>query len=252
LKTNVTSHQDDAARVVAREIAGLIRAHDAAGRGTVLGLATGQTPIGVYAELVRMHRAEGLDFANVVTFNLDEYVGLGAGHPASFRRFMDERFFEHVNVPSGSIHVLDGDLAAVDVPASCADYEAAIAAAGGIDLQLLGIGRNGHVAFNEPGTGRDSRTRLVELAPGTRADAARFFEGQGATPHHAITMGIATVLAARRLRVLAFGAHKSSIVRRALVDPVGPDVPATFLREHRDVTFCLDEAAAGELPQETH
>lgn len=249
MKTNVTRHRDEAERAVAREMAELIRAHDATGRRTVLGLATGQTPVGVYAELVRMHRAEGLDFANVVTFNLDEYVGLGAGHPASFRRFMDEHLFDHVNVPKSSIHVPDGDLAAEDVPAFCADYEAAIGAAGGIDLQLLGIGRNGHVAFNEPGTERDSRTRLVELAPGTRADAARFFEAHGATPLHAITMGIGTVLAARRLRVLAFGGHKASIVLRALADPVGPEVPATFLRDHPDVTFWLDDEAAAELPQ---
>jgi glucosamine-6-phosphate deaminase len=249
LKTNVTLHRDDAERAVAREMAELIRAHDAVGRPTVLGLATGQTPVGVYAELVRMHREEDLDFSNVVTFNLDEYVGLGAGHPATFRHFMDESLFDLVNVPKSAIHVPDGDLDAADIPAFCADYEAAIAAAGGIDLQLLGIGRNGHVAFNEPGSGRDSRTRLVELAPGTRADAARFFEGHGATPQHAITMGLATVQEAHRLRVLAFGSHKAEIVRRALVDPVMVDVPATYLRDHDDVTFWLDAEAAAELPQ---
>lgn len=247
LKTIVTCHRAEAERAVAREMAELVRSHDAAGRRTVLGLATGQTPVGVYAELVRMHREEGLDFANVVTFNLDEYVGLGNGHPCSFRRFMDERFFDHVNVPKAAIHVPDGDLAAADVPAFCEAYEAAIVAAGGIDLQLLGIGRNGHVAFNEPGSDRAGRTRLVELAPGTRADAARFFAEHGATPRHAITMGLATVLEARRLRVLAFGGHKAEIVRRALTDPVGPDVPATFLRDHRDVTFWMDDEASRAL-----
>jgi glucosamine-6-phosphate deaminase len=241
------SERAEAERALAREIAALIaRGRDGAG-DVVLGLATGGTPVGVYAELVRLHREAGLDFGRVRTFNLDEYVGLAPEHPCSFRRFMDEALFRHVNLSAQSVHVPLGNGPGSEAALACARYDAAIRAAGGIDLQLLGIGRNGHLAFNEPGSERGSRTRLVELHPLTREDAAGSFPDERSIPTHAITMGIGTILEARRLRVLAFGAKKAEIVRRALRDPIGPALPATYLREHPDVVIWLDREAAALL-----
>lgn len=242
VRTLVVGHAREAARQVAAEIAGLVTERPEC----ALGLATGHTPIATYAELVELHHA-GLDFGRVRTFNLDEYEGLGPAHPGSFRAFMTQHLFEPAGFDPKRTCFPVGRTLDEDAALAAARFEAAIADAGGIDLQLLGIGGNGHIAFNEPGAARASRTRRVELAEFTRNANARDFPAGSVVPRHAMTMGIGTILETRRLRVLAFGEHKAEIVRRTLHDPVGPEVPATFLREHPDVVLWLDEAAASRL-----
>jgi glucosamine-6-phosphate deaminase len=235
------------AREVADRIATLIRARAAEGRTAVLSLATGSTPVGIYRELIRLHREEGLDFSNVVTFNLDEYVPMEPDSVHSYHRFMWENLFDHVNVPKEHVHIPRGDLPSDEIDAHCRAYEEAIRSAGGIDLQLLGIGRSGHVGFNEPGSGRDSRTRLIYLDTVTRADAASDFFGEENVPPEAVTMGVATILSAREIILIATGEHKAQVVRRAVEGEVHPDVAATYLQEHRRATVVLDPAAAAEL-----
>lgn len=237
----------DASRAVAAEIADLIRARAREGRPCVLGLATGSTPVSVYAELVRLHREEGLSFRGVTTFNLDEYHSLSPEHPQSYRRFMQQHLFDHIDIDPARTHVPSGVVPKTEIDAHCAAYEEAIRAAGGIDLQILGIGRTGHIGFNEPGSPRHSLTRLIALDPLTRRDAAGDFGGDAATPRHAITMGVKTILGARRLILMAWGQHKADIVRTAVEDEVSTQVTASFLQEHPDATFVLDAAAAGSL-----
>lgn len=229
-----------AERAVAREIAELVHAKP----DLVLGLPTGNTPVGVYRELVKLHREEGLDFSRVQTFNLDEYLDLRADHEASFARAMRRMLFDHVNLAPQNVHIPDGCASAERAADQCRAYEQAIQDAGGIDLLLLGVGRNGHIGFNEPGSSRDSRTRVVELHAATRADAAAAFGGLEHVPQRAITMGVATILDARRIRVMAFGAGKAECVRRTFADPIGPELPATFLREHERLVSWLDAQAA--------
>ncbi|MCC6408200.1 MAG: glucosamine-6-phosphate deaminase [Planctomycetes bacterium] len=235
----------EAARVVAREIAELVRSKAARGERTVLGLATGKTPMGVYRELLRLHREQGLSFARVTTFNLDEFVGLRPDDPRSFRAWMRRELFDHVDLDPAHAHVPDGSGSPTTLDRECERYRERIRAAGGLDLQLLGIGKNGHIAFNEPGSSRDSRMRVVELAPTTRASLAAEFGALERVPIHGLTLGVADVLAARAIRLLAFGEGKRAILERALQAPIGPDVPATFLREHADVRWIADAAAAG-------
>lgn len=237
----------EASTSVAREIAALVRSRQAANRTAVLGLATGSTPLGLYAELVRMHREEGLSFANVVTFNLDEYFPLPASNPRSYRSFMQAHLFDHVDIPAPNTNVPDGSVALSSVDAHCRDYEDRIRTAGGIDFQVLGIGRTGHIGFNEPGSQRRSRTRIVTLDALTRRDAAGDFGGEENTPRYAITMGVRTILEARRIVLMAWGQHKSEIVRAAIEGPVTPQVTASFLQEHDQVQFVVDRAAAGAL-----
>ncbi len=232
---------------VAREIAQLIRSKASQGQRCVLGLATGSTPVGVYAELVRMHRHEGLSFANVTSFNLDEYYPMQPGEIQSYRRFMREHLFDHIDIDPAQAHVPDGTLPMPEVGGYCARYEKMIADAGGIDLQLLGIGRTGHVGFNEPGSSRESRTRLITLDKVTRLDAASDFFGEQYVPRRAITMGVGTILSARRVILMAFGENKAPIVAAAVEGPVTSMVAASFLQEHRDARFFLDEAAAAGL-----
>jgi glucosamine-6-phosphate deaminase len=233
----------DAAREIAGEIVELLEARRRAGRTAVLGLPTGRTPLGVYDELV----ARRADLSSAVTFNLDEFLGLPPEHPRSFRRYMRERLFARLERPPRAAHVPASDLAPQHVEAHCREYERAIAEAGGVDLQLLGIGRNGHIGFNEPGAARESLTRRVDLAATTREDAAGEFGGLERVPREAITMGVATILGARRIRVLAFGEAKREIVQRLLEGPVGSTLPASFLRGHPDVRLYADAAALGEL-----
>ncbi|MBI2796800.1 MAG: glucosamine-6-phosphate deaminase [Gemmatimonadetes bacterium] len=247
IRTVVAADHAELARVVAGRIAALIRANAARNRNTVLGLATGATPIGVYRELIRMHRAGELSFASVVTFNLDEYWPMPADRIHSYHRFMRENLFDHVDIAPANIHLLDGTVARDGVDAACAAYEAAIAAAGGIDFQILGIGKTGHIGFNEPGSGAASRTRLVHLDNVTRRDAAADFFGEDNVPREALTMGVATILDAREIAILATGEHKSAIVRRAVEGDVNVEVAATFLQRHPDTTFYVDDAAAAEL-----
>jgi glucosamine-6-phosphate deaminase len=247
LRTVIVEEHGAIATLVAGRIATLVRERQAEGRPLVLGLATGSTPIGVYRELVRLHREEGLSLANVVTFNLDEYWPMHPEDLQSYHRFMREHLFDHVDVPPERIHIPDGTVPRDAVDQAAGAYEAAIDAAGGIDFQILGIGKTGHVGFNEPGSGRGSRTRLVTLDLVTRREAAGDFFGEENVPVEAITMGVATILAAREIAILATGEHKAAIVRRAVEGEVDVGVAATFLQEHPNTTFYLDRAAAAEL-----
>jgi glucosamine-6-phosphate deaminase len=211
---------------------------------TVLGLATGSTPTLLYKALIQAHR-DGLDFSRVRTFNLDEYHGLAPDHPQSYRRFMEEQLFNHLNLDLANTHVPDG--LAKDVAAHCAAYEAEIKAAGGIDIQVLGIGSNGHIGFNEPASSLVSRTRLVALTQQTISDNARFFDAADEVPRHAISMGIGTILEAKRCIMLCFGEHKAKAVRAAIEGGVSQFTPASALQMHPDTTVFLDEAAAADL-----
>ena len=237
----------DASRHVARMIANTIRERNALGQQAVLGLSTGSTPVGVYRELARMHGDEGLDFSQVVTFNLDEYYGLHAARLQSFRHWMCEILFDHVNIDRRNIRILDGTTAPDDVEEHCRRFEEEIRRAGGIDVMLLGIGRNGHIGFNEPFCERHSRTRLITLDPVTRKDAAADFFHEENVPAQALTMGIGTILDSRKIILMAFGEHKAEIVREALEGPVTDRVPASFLQEHQDTSVVVDDAAAAEL-----
>jgi glucosamine-6-phosphate deaminase len=210
----------------------------------VLGLPTGGTPRPVYAELARRHRDDGLSFARVTTFNLDEYVGVPASHPGSFRHYMDETFFRHVDLAPGRAHVPDG--MAADVRAACAAYEAAIAAAGGLDLVLLGLGEDGHIAFNEPTSSFASRTRIKTLSAASRAANQGAF-GAERIPSHVITMGIATILSARRIVLLAHGPRKASVFAAMVEGPLTSMVPASALQLHANATAICDEATAANL-----
>ncbi len=211
----------------------------------VLGLAASSTPIPTYRELIRRHREEGLDFSRVTTFNLDEYVGLDPRHPRSLTQLMEEILFSGVNLNPARIHIPDG--AARDLGKHCREYEDRIAAAGGIDLQILGIGVNGHIAFNEPGAARDSRTRVVGLTASTREANARLFERPEDVPTRAITMGVATILETRRILMLATGESKAEAVQAMIEEPPAEACPASWLQEHSDVEILLDRQAAGWL-----
>ena len=228
-------------------IESLIRQNDWAGRATVLGLPTGSTPVGLCRELIRLHREADLDFSPVVTFDLDEYFPMQPEDAQSYRQWMQETFFDHVNIPPQNIHVPDGTIKPEDAEDYCQRYEQKIRRAGGIDLQVLGIGRTGHIGFNEPGSARQSRTRMVTLDPVTRRDAASSFFGEENVPHQALTMGVGTILDARKVVLLAFGEHKSAIVHRAIEGPVSDAVTASYLQQHPDATFLLDQAAASDL-----
>jgi glucosamine-6-phosphate deaminase len=242
-------HRDASAasKAVARQIAELIRLRQQQGRSAVLGLATGSTPTGVYAELVRLHREENLSFQNVITFNLDEYFPMQPGDLQSFVRFMKEHLFDHIDVPPANIHIPDGTVAIEKVAEHCRTYEKQIKDAGGIDLQILGVGRTGHIGFNEPGSSRESRTRLITLDRVTRLDAASDFFGEEYVPRRAITMGVGTILEARQIILMAYGEGKSYVVAQAIEGPITPVIAASFLQNHANAQFMLDEAAAAEL-----
>ena len=247
IRTNVFRTSDEAARVIGAAIAALIRERQGNGRNAVLGLATGSTPVKLYRELIRLHREESLSFRNVVTFNLDEYCGLPSQHPESYRHFMEVQLFKHVDVPPKNIHVPDGTVPRSEVYEYCQQYEQQIRCAGGIDLQILGIGRTGHIGFNEPGSAIDSRTRMVALDRLTRRDAARDFRGEANVPEYAITMGVGTILEAREIALLAWGESKAAILRAAIEGPQVDTVPASFLQRHSNCQCFIDETAAGEL-----
>jgi glucosamine-6-phosphate deaminase len=231
----------EAAVAAARIIARLVRANPDA----ILGLATGETPKPVYAELVRAHHQDGLDFSGVTTFNLDEYVGLDDAHPASYRRSMQGDLFGHVNLRPDRTHVPDGR--AADVDAACAAYEEAIRSAGGIDLQLLGLGADGHIGFNEPTSSLASRTRVKTLAAATLEAVRAQLPPREEAPHHVITMGIGTILESKRCLLLAFGARKAAAVAKMVEGPVTALVPASALQLHPRTTVLLDEEAAARL-----
>jgi glucosamine-6-phosphate deaminase len=207
----------------------------------VLGLATGSTPLALYRELVAMN----LDWRQIRTFNLDEYVGVAPEHPQSYYHFMWENLFSRVNIDKANVHIPDG--LAKDIPRSCKEYERQIQAAGGIDLQLLGIGTDGHIGFNEPTSSLTSRTRIKTLTPQTRQDNARFFGSEAQVPHHCITMGIGTILDSKHCLLLAFGKNKARAIAGAVEGPMSAMNPASALQMHSKVTVCLDEEAASEL-----
>ena len=252
IRTVIHANADAAAAVVAGEMAALIRGNAAAGRRTVLGLPTGSTPVRLYRQLIRLHREEGLSFRSVVTFNLDEYHGLPRGHSESYWRFMREQLFDQIDMLPANAHVPDGTVQRADVYAWCRGYEAAIREAGGIDLQILGIGRTGHIGFNEPGSGRESPTRLVTLDALTRRDAARDFRGEANVPRHAVTMGVGTILGARRIALLAWGDAKARVIAEAVEGPPSEALPASFLQGHPSVAFHLDGPAASALTRVCH
>ena len=237
IQPNAEEVSREAARIFARQL----REKPA----SVLGLATGSTPLGLYRELVAMHENGALDFSRVTTFNLDEYVGLAPDHPQSYAAFMREHLFEKINARAEAIHLPSG--LATDIAAHCADYENAITQAGGIDLQLLGLGSDGHIGFNEPSSSLRSRTRLKTLTPRTIADNARFFSSPEEVPRHVVTMGIGTIMEARRIVVLALGEKKADAVAAMAEGPVTADVPASALQFHEHCHIIVDEAAASKL-----
>ncbi len=238
------------AQKVARCIAALIRAKAAEGKQTVLGLPTGSTPLGVYRELIRLHQDEGLDFSTVVTFNLDEYYPISPDSLQSYHRFIHENLLDHINVPPAQVHVMRGDLPPDMLDAFCVDYEAQIAAHGGLDLVLLGIGRSGHIGFNEPGSRRTTRTRAVILTELTRKDAASSFYGDTNVPRQAITIGVGTILNARTIILMATGEHKAGIIKRAVEGAITGEVVASFLQNHAHAAIYADRPAASALTRE--
>ena len=247
IDTRVFGMPEEVNTAVAAEIAALIRQRQAEGTQAVLGLATGSTPTGIYRELIRLHEEEGLSFKNVVTFNLDEYWPMQPGELQSYVRFMNEHLFDHIDIPKENIHIPDGTLAVEDVGKFCADYEQKIADAGGLDIQLLGIGRTGHIGFNEPGSTEESRTRMIWLDLVTRIDAASDFFGLEMVPQRAITMGVGTIMDAKRVILVAFGEGKAPIVAKAVEGEVTPVVAASFLQHHDNATVYLDGAGAASL-----
>lgn len=238
---------DQAALEAAREILELVAARRRAGRPCVLGLATGATPRGVYAELARARAGGAVDFGHVTTVNLDEYLGLAEGDARGFRAEMEERVLSPLGLPRERAWFPPTQGEGRELARRCAEFEARLRELGGVDLQVLGVGRNGHLAFNEPGSPLDGRTREVLLHEVTRADAAERFGGLERVPRRAVTLGLGTILEARALRVLAFGAAKREIVARALEGPLDAAVPASVLRMHGDCRLWLDAEAAGAL-----
>ena len=211
----------------------------------VLGLATGSTPLGLYKQLIRMHKEEGLDFSKITTFNLDEYVGLSPSHDLSYHYFMYENFLNHINIDKRFTHIPQG--MAKDIDLFCEWYENRIKEVGGIDIQILGIGANGHIAFNEPGSSLGSRTRIKTLTEKTRKDNARFFEKMSDVPKYAITMGVGTVMDSKEILLLANGDSKSSAVKAAVEGPVTAMCPASIVQMHKGVFVLLDKKAASKL-----
>jgi len=237
----------EAVKAVAREIADLIRTNADKSEKCVLGLATGSSPIKLYEELVRMHREEGLSFKNVVSFNLDEYLPMPKESEQSYHYFMHHHLFDHIDIDPKNIHIPDGTLKAEEIENFCKEYERQIEAAGGIDIQVLGIGRTGHIGFNEPGSPLTSKTRMVYLDDLTIKDAAGDFGGMENVPSRAITMGVGTIMKARKVILLAWGEKKASIIKATVEGSVSDAVPATFLQVHPNVQFVIDESAAEEL-----
>jgi glucosamine-6-phosphate deaminase len=247
LPVTVYGNQQEASIAVASRIAKLIRDKQSKGEKAVLGLATGVTPVRVYAELVRLHQQEGLSFRDVITFNLDEYYPMKPNAAQSYVTFMYENLFSHVDIEPANVHIPDGTLNKDAVAAYCLAYEHQIEELGGLDLQILGIGRTGHIGFNEPGSAPNSGTRLVTLDDLTRNDASRDFGGKANVPTKAITMGIGTIFKAREIILMAWSAKKAPIIKKAVEGEISGEVPATYLQLSDHVEFVLDEAAASEL-----
>lgn len=247
IPTNIFENAREASIHVAHEIASLIREKSAKGEKAVLGLATGSTPTQIYDELVRLHKEEGLSFKNVVTFNLDEYFPMDPKSIHSYVYFMHEYLFDHIDIDPKNINIPDGTLERDKVYEFCQNYEQKIEDAGGLDIQILGIGRTGHVGFNEPGSGATSQTRLIALDSLTMLDAASSFFGVENVPRRAITMGVGTILNADKIYLMAWGEGKAGIIQKTVEGSVTPQIPATFLQEHKNTEIILDEASSAEL-----
>jgi glucosamine-6-phosphate deaminase len=247
LAVNVFDNPDIASKKVAARIATLIKTKQQLGEKAVIGLATGATPVRVYKELIRLHQEEGLSFKDVVTFNLDEYYPMKSDAAQSYVTFMNEQLFNHIDIDKANIHIPDGTLAEDEVADFCLKYEQKISGFGGLDFQLLGIGRTGHIGFNEPGSAPNSGTRLVTLDDLTRRDAAKDFGGKENVPTKAITMGVGTIFKAREIILMAWSETKAAIVKKAVEGEISSEVPATFLQLSDNVEFVLDKGAAAEL-----
>jgi glucosamine-6-phosphate deaminase len=247
IPTHIYSDSDLASKSVAKEIADLIRQNNQAGKPSILGLATGSSPKKVYQELIRIHREEGLSFKNVITFNLDEYHPMEPDSIQSYVRFMKEQLFDHIDIPVTNYHLPDGTLALEKIPEFCRDYEAKIERLGGFDYYLLGIGRNGHIGFNEPGSTINSKTRLMTLDIATKIDASPDFGGLQKVPKKAITLGIDSIMKSKKIVLLAWGEHKAASVAKAVEGTVTSDIPASYLQLHPNASFILDETAASML-----
>jgi glucosamine-6-phosphate deaminase len=242
----VRKDYDEMSKEAAQRVAELVRRKP----DCVIGFATGSTPLGVYKELIRMHKEEGLDFSHMTTFNLDEYVGLPPNHDQSYHYFMWENLFKYINVDPRYVYIPHG--MADDVRAHCGWYEEQIDRAGGIDLQILGIGGNGHIAFNEPGSSLGSRTRIKTLDEKTRKDNSRFFTSMDEVPKYAITMGIGTIMDARQLILLANGKNKAQAIKNTIEGPITAMVPATIVQLHEYATIVVDKDAASLLEHDWH
>lgn len=247
IPVKIFSTSEQGSLFVAKEIASLIKGRQQEGKPFVLGLATGSTPTRVYAELVKMHKNEGLSFKNVYTFNLDEYYPMQPDALQSYVRFMNEHLFNHIDIPKANINIPDGTLPKEKVNEYCLNYEKKIEQLGGIDLQVLGIGRTGHIGFNEPGSSEKSLTRLITLDQITRIDAASDFFGEENVPRKAITMGVGTILKAKRVVMMAWGEGKSKVIKKAVEDEVTDQIPSSFLQKHSNCLVILDDAASSEL-----
>jgi glucosamine-6-phosphate deaminase len=241
MRVIVCKDSEEMSRVAAQIFADRIRKKP----NCVLGLATGGTPVKMYKELIRMCKEEKLDFSKVISYNLDEYLGLSGDHDQSYRYFMNDNLFNHVNIKKENTHVLNGR--AKDAAAECKAYEEAIKKAGGIDIQLLGIGSNGHIAFNEPGSPKNSRTRVVDLTQKTIEDNARFFASKDDVPRKALSMGNGTILEAREIVLIADKTSKADAIAKSIEGPVTEQVPASLLQPHKNVTFVIDKDAASKL-----
>jgi glucosamine-6-phosphate deaminase len=247
IPVKIFSDYKEVSKAVAGEIASLIKVKKELGQMAVLGLATGSTPISVYAELVRMHQEEGLSFENVITFNLDEYYPMAPQALQSYVLFMHAHLFDHIDIKPENIHIPDGTISRDQITDYCTNYDLEIENAGGLDIQILGIGRTGHIGFNEPGSEINSPTRLISLDYVTIADAASDFYGEEFVPNRAITMGISTILKAKRVILMALGEGKAGIIQKAIEETVTSDVPASFLQKHNNALFILDKTSSSEL-----
>ena len=243
IDTKVFESAEIASKAVAVEIAKLIKKN----KKVVLGLATGSSPIGVYKELVKMHKNDGLSFKNVITFNLDEYYGIKNKDPQSYHSFMNQNLFNHIDIDKKNIFIPNGEVSEKSIEKYCTDYEKKIDSFGGIDLQLLGIGRTAHIGFNEPGSHENSGTRLISLDPITREDASGDFDGLSSVPYKAITMGISSIMKAKRIILLAWGHKKAKVIQRSVEQKIESNYPSTFLQKHKNCTFVIDSEASAEL-----
>ena len=247
IHTEIFENSEEISKRIAKEIANTIINKAKLGKTCVLGLATGSSPISIYKELIRLHQEEQLSFKNVITFNLDEYYPMQADELQSYVRFMNEHLFDYIDIDKNNIHIPDGTIPKEKMISFCKEYEQKITEAGGLDLQLLGIGRTGHIGFNEPGSLKSSKTRIINLDHVTRLDAASDFFSEENVPTKAITMGISPILNAKKIILIALGEGKSAIVKRAVEGGITDQVPATFLQEHTNTIFVTDTAASAEL-----